>query len=144
MKILKIIHQAVQNTTIYIGLETLDYVVKGGRLSANKKKIANLLQINPILSFAMNGINSIGKTFGSKNKAEKLVKFVSSKLPDGPYRVGLAHGNALELAENAEHHFESLGAEKVISTEIGPALGVHAGPQALVIAVQSLKDNLYE
>ncbi len=142
--ILKIIHQAVENTTIYIGLETLDYVVKGGRLSANKKKIANLLQINPILSFAMNGINSIGKTFGSKNKAEKLVKFVSSKLPDGPYRVGLAHGNALELAENAEHHFESLRAEKVISTEIGPALGVHAGPQALVIAIQSLKDDLYE
>ena len=143
-EILNITHQAVDNTIIYIGLNTLDYVVKGGRLSANKKKIANLLRINPILSFAKNGIKPIGKTFGSKNKAEKLVKFVSSKLPDGPYRVGLAHGNAPKLAEKANTYFESLGAEKVISTEIGPALGVHAGPRALVIAIQSLKDDLNE
>ncbi len=58
--------------------------------------------------------------------------------------MGLAHGNSLKIAEKAEHHFKSLGAEKVISTEIGPALGVHAGPQALVIAIQSLKDDLYQ
>ncbi len=141
-EILKIVNQAVENTTVYIGLETLDFVVKGGRVSASKKKVANLLRINPILSFAKNGINPIGKTFGTKNKAEKLVKFVSSKIPDGPFRVGLAHGNAPEIAEKAKAHFDSLGAEKVITTEIGPALGVHAGPKSLVIAIQSLKDDL--
>ncbi len=141
-EILKIVNQAVENTTVYIGLETLDFVVKGGRVSASKKKVANLLRINPILSFAKNGINPIGKTFGTKNKAEKLVKFVSSKIPDGPFRVGLAHGNAPEIAEKAKVHFDSLGAEKVITTEIGPALGVHAGPKSLVIAIQSLKDDL--
>ena len=67
------------------------------------------------------------------------MKFVSLKLPGGPFRVGLAHGDAPEIAEKAKTHFKSLGAEKVISTEIDPALGVHAGPRGLVIAIQSLK-----
>ena len=141
-EILQIVHLAVESTTVYIGLNTLDYVVKGGRVSANKKKIANLLRINPILSFAKNGINTVGKTFGSKHKTEKLVKFVTNKIPDGPFRIGLAHGNAPNIAEKARIHFEELGAEKVVTTEIGPALGVHAGPDSLVIAIQSLKDRL--
>ena len=46
------------------------------------------------------------------------------------------------IAEKARIHFEELGAEKVVTTEIGPALGVHAGPDSLVIAIQSLKDRL--
>ena len=37
--------------------------------------------------------------------------------------------------------FKNLGADKVISTEIGPALAVHAGPSALVISVQNLDDG---
>ncbi|HIA93751.1 MAG TPA: hypothetical protein EYO16_00555 [Candidatus Marinimicrobia bacterium] len=46
------------------------------------------------------------------------------------------------MAEKTKTYFEKLGAEKIISTEIGPALGVHAGPGALVISIQSLKDDL--
>ena len=142
--ILNIINQAIENTTVYIGLDTLDYVVKGGRVSPTKKKIANLLKINPILSFEKNGINTIGKTFGTKNKADKMMKFISKQLPNGQFRIGLAHGNAPKIVEKAKLYFENLGAEKVISTEIGPALGVNAGPNSLVVAVQLLKDDLYE
>ena len=141
-EVIEIVKQAVNNTTIYIGLNSLDYVVKGGRVSANKKKIADFLRINPILTFTKSGVANFGKTFGEKNKTEKLIKFVTSKIPNVAYRVGLAHGNSPEIATIAKKHFESLGAEKVISTDLGPALGVHAGPKSLVIAIQSLNDNL--
>jgi len=58
-----------------------------------------------------------------------------------PFRVGLAHGNASKIPEKAKAVFKNLGADKVISNEIGPALAVHAGPSALVIAVQNLDDG---
>ena len=64
---------------------------------------------------------------------------MSSKLPHGNFRIGLAHGNAPEIAKEAQEHFESLGAKEVISTKLGPALAVHAGPNSLVIAVQKIK-----
>ena len=135
---LKIIKRAINNTIVYIGLNTLDYVVKGGRVSPGKKKIADLLQINPILTFKEDGVKAIGKTFGSKNKIEKFMKFVSSKLPSKRFRIGIAHGNAPEIEEKAIKHFKSLGASQVISTKLGPALAAHAGPKSLVIAVQIL------
>ena len=138
-KILESIHNAIDNTVVYIGLESLDYVVKGGRVSANKKKIADLFQINPILTFTESGVKSIGKTFGSRNKIEKFIKFVSSKLPTSDFRIGLAHGNSPAIAESAQKHFKSLGAKEIISTKLGPALAAHAGPNSLVIAVQNIK-----
>ena len=58
-----------------------------------------------------------------------------------PFRVGIAHGNAPEIPEKEKAVFKNLGADKVISTEIGPALAVHAGLSALVIAVQNLDDG---
>ncbi|SVA92099.1 uncharacterized protein METZ01_LOCUS144953 [marine metagenome] len=58
-----------------------------------------------------------------------------------PFRVGLAHVNAPEIPEKAKAVFKNLCADKVISTEIGPALAIHAGPGALVIAVQNLYDG---
>ena len=140
-EILEIIEHAILNTTVYIGLDTLDYIVKGGRVSANKKKFANLLRINPILTFEKEGVKPIGKSYGSNNKIEKLIKFVTARLPKGSFRIGIAHGNAPELAEKASSHFKSLGAKKVITTELGPALGVHAGPNSLVIATQLLPDK---
>ena len=136
---LKCINNAIKNTTLYIGLESLEYVVKGGRVSKNKKKIADLFRINPILTFEQSGVKAIGKTFGSKNKIKKFIKFVSSKLPEDNFRIGLAHGNAPKIVNKAQEHFKSLGAKEVISTKLGPALAVHAGPNSLVIAVQKIK-----
>ena len=138
-EIIKVINNAIDNTIIYIGLNTLEYVVKGGRVSPSKKKIADLLQINPILTFKKDGVKTIGKTFGKRNKIKKFLKFVSSRLPSENFRIGLAHGNAPEIEHKAIEHFKSLGAKQVISTKLGPALAAHAGPNSLVIAVQILK-----
>lgn len=141
-QVLALINELVEKTTVYIGLDSLENVVKGGRVSKKKKQIADLLRINPILSFSKDGINTIGKTFGSSNKAEKLIKFVTKQLPQGPFRIGIAHGNAPDLAEKAKQHFEKLDADKIILTDLGPALGVHAGPRSLVISIQSIQDKL--
>ncbi len=135
---LKTIEQAIKNTIVYIGLNTLDYVVRGGRVSPGKKKIADFFRINPILTFKEDGVKAIGKTFGTKNKIEKFMKFVSSQLPSKPFRIGIAHGNAPEIEKKAIKHFKSFGAKQVISTKLGPALAAHAGPKSLVIAVQIL------
>lgn len=140
-----IVNEAIRNTIIYIGLETLDNVVKGGRVSPAKKKVADFLHINPVLTFNKNGVESIGVTFGKKNKVEKLIKFVEKKLPaDIPYRVGISHAQNKEGAQMIFKYFEpKIGHDNIYTTEIGPALGVHAGIGAAVIAIQTLEDSLH-
>ncbi len=142
--VIQVVNEAVKNTTIYISLESLDNVVKGGRVSPGKKKIANALRINPILTFNENGVENIGVTFGKKNKVDKLIKFVEKKLPVGiPYRVGIAQAKNEEGLQTVREYFQSkIGPENLFIADIGPALGVHSGPGGLVIAIQTLEDSL--
>jgi len=141
--IIAIVNQAIQNTTIYIGLDSLDNVVKGGRVSPSKKRVADLLHINPILTFNENGVESVGITLGKKNKVKKLIQFVEKRLPkDVPYRVGISHALHPDGAREVFEHFKPIvGEERIYQSEIGPALGVHSGPKGLVIAIQTLEDS---
>ena len=139
-----ITEEAIKNTTLYIGLKTLDYVVRGGRLPASIKKITDLLRINPILSFTSKGIKPVGKTFGRNNIMKKFNNFVEKKINwNQPLRIGISHANCEEKAFELRNDFiKKIGKENVFVSEVGPGLGAHAGPGAMVIAIQTLKDSL--
>jgi fatty acid-binding protein DegV len=57
--------------------------------------------------------------------------------------MAIAHAKVEKLAKKWEAELmKNGGADKVILTEIGPALGVHAGRGALAVAIQTLDDDL--
>ena len=142
-EVCKILENAINNTTIYIGFDKLDNVVKGGRISHTVKKIANFFRINPIITFKEEGIKTIGITFGNNNKADKFKKFAESKIPKNQnFRVGIAHTQMKKFASKWSKDLqEKFGDDNVVLTEVGPALGVHSGPGSLIFAIQTLDDN---
>ena len=55
--------------------------------------------------------------------------------------MGIAHAKMEEFSLNWSKNLKKdYGEENVVLTEVGPALGVHAGPGSLVFAIQVL-DN---
>ena len=57
-------------------------------------------------------------------------------------RLGIAHAKMGEFALNWSKNLrKNYGEENVVLTEVGPALGVHAGPGSLVFAIQVLDDR---
>jgi len=142
-EVCKILENAINNTTIYIGFDKLDNVVKGGRISHTVKKIANFFRINPIITFKEEGIKTIGITFGNNNKADKFKKFAESKIPKNQnFRVGIAHTQMKKFASKWSKDLQKrFGDDNVVLTEVGPALGVHSGPGSLIFAIQTLDDN---
>ena len=136
--------EAIENTTLYIGLETLDFAVRGGRLPASVKKVADLIKINPILSFTSKGIKPVGKTFGRKNIMGKFNNYVQKTIDwNQPLRIGISHANCEEKALELQDNFiQKVGKENVFVSEVGPGLGAHAGPGAMVISIQTLFDSL--
>ena len=142
-EVCKILENAINNTTIYIGFDKLDNVVKGGRISHTVKKIANFFRINPIITFKEEGIKTIGITFGNNNKADKFKKFAESKIPKNQnFRVGIAHTQMKKIASKWSKDLQKrFGDDNVVLTEVGPALGVHSGPGSLIFAIQTLDDN---
>ena len=145
-KLLNHVETAIRNTKVFVGLTTLEYVVRGGRVPASKKKIADLLHINPILSLSDSGIKAIGKSFGKKNILPKFKKCVEKSIDwNKPCRIGIAHANNEEVAHRWGEEFgKRIGNENVFISEIGPAIGVHSGPEGMVIAVQTLEEALHD
>ena len=136
--------QAIHNTQLYVGLDTLDNIVKGGRISPTVKKIANLFKINPYLTFKKEGLKPVGLSFGNNDKANKFRKFVENKIPKNkPVRVGISHAQMNVFVDNwAKDLINKFGDNNVIITDVGPALGVHAGAKVLCFAIQILNDDL--
>ena len=137
------INTAIKNTKIYVLLHTLEYIVRGGRISKSKKTIADLLHTFPILTINEKGaIVADGKIFGKRNLYSRFIKYVEKKIPpNSHYRIGIAHGNCEQRARKFEEHFiNKIGKENVFFSKIGPGLGTHAGTNAMGIAVQT-QDN---
>ena len=127
-----------------MGLNTLDNIVKGGRISPTVKKIANFFKINPYLAFKKEGLNPVGLSFGNNDKANKFRKFVENKIPKNKnVRIGISHAQMELFVENWKKDLvDKFGENNVIVTDVGPALGVHAGPKVMCFAIQTLSDNL--
>ncbi|MBC8174443.1 MAG: DegV family EDD domain-containing protein [Candidatus Marinimicrobia bacterium] len=141
-EVLDIVEQTKRNTTLYIALDSLESVVKGGRISRKKQWLANFLRINPILTLDESGeiINS-GITWGRKNKIYKFLNHIEKKLPDhNNFRVGIVHADRKETARDIKIKFVKLvGEDNVLLTDLGPGLGVHAGSGAVGIAIQTME-----
>ena len=97
------------NSTIYIMVETLTYLKKGGRITPAAASIAGLLKIKPILSIYGEKLDLFSKTRtvskAYKIMLEAVMKDINRINPDGnpdTIYIGIAHTNNLEGAKKME------------------------------------------
>jgi len=86
--------------TLFV-LDSLDNLIKAGRMGKLKGKIASFFNIKPVLAGTSEGtITLIDKARGSKRAINKLVDKIGEKGGNLEEKVlGIAHCNALEKAE---------------------------------------------
>lgn len=136
--------QARQATHTYIVLRDLTFGVRGGRVPAVVKTVANLFRLTTVLTIRPDGsIGAAGIIFGRRNLVKKFARFVL-KRHGQINRCRLAAGHA-HCRSDAEALLEQLraalpGVEHSFVAEAGPALGVHAGPGGMVVSVQVLDE----
>jgi DegV family protein with EDD domain len=136
----------IENINIFIGIPTLKYLVKGGRVPKAKGFIARMLNINPILSVNQEGaLVPIGKTRGKKELGQKIFDFAFEKMKEKTepeekkFSIAVAHTNSPQSGnEIAEKIKEKLGKDVTMVMNASPVLGVHAGPG--VVGIAFLKD----
>lgn len=134
------IDKAAAGTTCYAMVSDLTNAVRSGRVKPYFKHIADWLKLTPVLGKTPEGtIGLSGVLFGRSNLVGKFAAHVARKnRGNGPVEFAIAHGHT--EADDAEA-LSNLLQDKlddsscVWQTEIGAALGVHAGMQALVVAV---------
>lgn len=123
-------------------LVTLESAVRGGRVPAWIKPVADLLRLVPVLVVRADGSLGIGGVvFGRKNPYRRYGKLLRRRLdPAKRWRIGISHANVPEGAA-AVREVLAAGlprAEFLPVIPLGTALGVHGGPGCIVVAAQEL------
>ncbi len=139
------VHAAIPVTTCYAILEDLRFSVRGGRLPRWVKTITDLLRLMPIIYTREDGkVTLSGALFGRRNRVKRFARYVAKRIPDGAVEIGIGHAMCQEDAESLRDRLAELrpGVTKVTMTGMGPALGVHAGPNCLLVAVRKLRTEL--
>ena len=134
--------EIISSSKIFLAIKDLKYVVRGGRLPAWVKTIADFLNIRPVLKTKDNGtLGAAGVLLGTENLPKKLGKFVLSKMEaDTYYTIIIGHSNThddgkllMDLIQKGHTKIEN-----ICLIDMGCALGVHAGPGSLVAGIQSV------
>ena len=118
---------------IYGVLNTLKYLVKGGRLSGVQGAIGGLLSIKPIVLVQDGIVQNVGKGRGSRAAVKALVTLVREheKLQSGS-SVAYAHAGNLPLLE------EIVAALQLPPSDppcfLGSTVGTYTGPGAVAVA----------
>lgn len=135
---------AVPDSNVFFGLETLEYLIKGGRIGKVSGILGSALKIKPIISCDSEGIyDTIAKVRGRKKNIAKMIEIARDTISNHKnYYLALCHGDALEeILEMKEEVNDLIKNAKIYSEgQISPVLGVHTGPGLLGIGVMVLDD----
>jgi len=128
----------IEDSRIFVSVKTLKYMVRGGRVSHTKGFIANLLNINPIVSMDKNGSSFVfGNTFSQKSNMEKVMKHICNICKDREvWNYIVLHAQNTEAAEwYAQKMNELTGKIPVAIVNISPVIGSNAGIGAASVAL---------
>jgi DegV family protein with EDD domain len=112
-------------------VDTLEFLQRGGRIGRAAKFAGQLLHVKPILTIEDGEVLPLKRVRGAaKAFAEFQQQFVESTAEAPGLRVGIAHADAPERAEQLRLMVsaERPGAEVEIVTTLGAVVGTHAGP----------------
>lgn len=134
-----LVEDLVPKTSSYVILKDLRYAVRGGRLPAWVKNVAELLRLTPIICTTAKGkLGLSGFFFGRGRWIEKFARHVARRTPTGPVEIGIGHAICEDDARELDRHLHKLlpDIQKSCISGISPAIGVHGGPGSLLVAVK--------
>ena len=127
------------NIRIVALLDTLEYLKRGGRISATVAFAGGLLSIKPVIAVKGGEIQMLGKARGSKQGNNLLVQQIANAGGvdfDKPLLLGFTGLNdalLLKYIEDSRALWEN-GTDNLPITSIGSVVGTHAGPGAIAVA----------
>lgn len=138
------------NASIYIAVDTLEFLKRGGRVTAAGAAIATVLGIRPILSIQGERLDACDKVRGMKHAQQRMIEHAREDLngrfsafPREQLRIGAA-GTFLDARQAqawSEAVAEAFPGYELVSDMLSFSIGCHTGPNAVGIGIIKLCDT---
>lgn len=132
-----------KETSLYFYVDTLTYLIRGGRIGKVSGNIGEMIGLKPIITMDNDDgkYTTFTKVRGSKQAFNKIVKLAEASIVKGKCRVevvtGTMHDEIEKLISLLKPNTNIMSLEKSIMT---PVVGVHSGPRLLGIVVYPYYD----
>lgn len=114
---------------VLAGVDTLEYLYKGGRLSRASAAVGEIAGIKPIITLTAEGtIATAGKAIGIPRAVQTILTKLKSYEPDDRFPLYTLCTCGTENLEMLEKKLAAAGFESSGRLQVGPTIGAHAGP----------------
>ena len=133
------LNEAKEKLIVVALVDTLEYLKKGGRISATAAVVGGMLNIKPVVAIDDGVIQILGKARGSKMGNNLLVQEIEKAggvdftRPVLLGYTGISDALLLKYIEDSKFIWEG-NLDEVRYTGIGSVIGTHAGPGAVAVA----------
>lgn len=114
---------------IFAGLDTLEYLKRGGRIGKASALVGTLANIKPIITVSKEGVvDSAGKALGVPRAIQSIVDMVKEYEIDEEFPICSLYTAGEEHVAKLEKKLETEGYAIAERLQVGSTIGTHVGP----------------
>jgi DegV family protein with EDD domain len=122
------IESRVTDLRVFVALETLEYLKKGGRISPARAAIGTLLSVKPIISVELGEVDTVDRVRTRSRARERLIELVTERPVE---RIAILHTMAPDIESIRTEilaRVPDLDPGSVTIDIVGSSVGPHSGP----------------
>jgi DegV family protein with EDD domain len=130
----RVLNDRASDLRMYVSLETLEYLKKGGRIGGAQAAIGTLLSVKPIIAVEAGVVETADKPRTRAKSRERCIEMICARPIE---RLAILHTMAPDVDEFRTEVIKRSGIDPaIVSTQIvGASVGPHLGPGCLGAAV---------
>ena len=133
-EIARVLSDRASDLRMYVSLETLEYLKKGGRISGARAAIGTFLSVKPIISVEDGVVDTADRPRTRSKSRERCIELICARPIE---RVAILHTLAPDVEEFRDEVVRRSGVDPatVMVSVVGPSVGPHLGPGCVGAAV---------
>ncbi len=126
----------MSRVNLFATMDTLQYLVKSGRVPQAAALVNSILSIKPIFTLNHSDAHTVALPRTMKSAIDRMLKLMEAAIVKGQsLHVSVMHADAFEQAVSFKNRINShFDCQEIFVTEFTPVMGVHTGPGLIGVA----------
>jgi DegV family protein with EDD domain len=126
-EIARVLEHRKADIDLYVALDTLEYLKRGGRISGARAAVGTMLSIKPIVTVVEGVVENADRVRSRAKARERVLELLMAKPLE---RAAVLHSTNADVEEFRDRFLERSGLDpsRVQTMLIGPTVGPHLGP----------------
>lgn len=130
-----VVKQLMEKTKLFVIVDTLYFLAKGGRVPKIAAWASSLLSIKPVLQLTKGETIPLERVRTKPKATSRMIDIVAQNVGDKIAHMNLMHAGVPDEAEELKKQITArFNCAELFMSEFSPAMGAHTGPGLLGIA----------